>query len=274
MSELLEQIVARLRAASIVDAEREAERIVSAALAGPDSSARGWAMAEERAQGKPLAYILGRETFMGIELVVAPGALVPRDETHLLGYTALELLRSSGIDAPRVVDMCCGSGNLACAIASHLPTASLWASDLTSGCVDVARRNVTQLGLEQRVHVGQGDLFAGLSNLGLETTIDMIVCNPPYISAKRLLEDRAHLVEHEPREAFDGGPYGLSIHQRVIKECLPFLRPLGRLLFEIGLGQERQLQLLFARAKVYEDVRFVHDAQGQARVALGRRKAA
>jgi hypothetical protein len=90
-------------------------------------------------------YQKGRVPFMGVELIVAPGALVPRDETELLGRIALETL--GAIAAPRVIDMCCGSGNLACALAHRLPGAAVWASDLTSGCVEVARRNVQLLGL-------------------------------------------------------------------------------------------------------------------------------
>lgn len=277
MTDLLERIAAKLQSASIADADGEARRIVAAAHEAGDAAAietRALDMATERAGGKPLGYVLGREMFMGIELIVAPGALVPRDETQLLGNTALELLRRSALAAPRVIDMCCGSGNLACAIASHVAGAHVWASDLTDGCVDVARRNVTHLNLQSRIQVAQGDLFAGFAGLGLEGTIDMIVCNPPYISAKRLGEDRAHLLAHEPREAFDGGPYGLSLHQRVIKECLPFLRPGGHLLFEIGLGQDRQVKILFERAKVYEDIQLVSNAAGEIRVARGRLKAA
>ena len=218
-------------------------------------------------------YSRGRVGFMGVELLIAPGALVPREETELLGRTALELLRCPEASAPRIVDMCCGSGNLACAIACNLPEATVWASDLTDGCVEVARRNVASLGLERRVRVCQGDLFAGLANLGLEGTIDAIVCNPPYISAQRLAGDRAHLLEHEPRAAFDGGPYGLDIHRRVLRDAPAFLRAGGMLLFEVGLGQARQVRTLFERAGNYEDVRLVCDAAGEARVALGRKKA-
>ena len=219
-------------------------------------------------------YQRGHVTFMGLDLVIAPGALVPREETELLGYRTVELLHGLGLGAPRVIDMCCGSGNLACAIASKVPAAEVWASDLTDGCVAVARRNVVHTQLGNRVHVHQGDLFAGFEGIGLEGTIDVIACNPPYISEGRLEGDRAELLEHEPREAFAAGPYGLSIHQRVIKEALGFLKPGGTLLFEFGLGQDRQLKLLFDRAKQYEDVRFAHNQAGEARVVLGRRKLA
>lgn len=213
----------------------------------------------------------GRQSFLGVDLLCGPGALVPRPETELLGRTALASVREAG-DAPRVVDMCCGAGNLASAIAVHAPSARVWAADLTDGCVGWARRNVDALGLADRVTVAQGDLFAAFAGLGLESTIDVIVCNPPYISSGRLGGDRASLLDHEPREAFDGGPYGLSIHQRVIRDALAFLRPGGRLWFEIGLGQEKQVRLLFERARLYEDIALVPNEHGAVRVVGGRVK--
>jgi release factor glutamine methyltransferase len=265
---LLEEISGLLAGGGIAEPALEAERIVSAAGAAP---AQARAMAQRRAAGAPLAYVLGRETFMGVELIAAEGALAPREETELLGRSALQAL--SGIAAPRVIDMCCGSGNLACALARHLPAARVWASDLTDGCVSVARRNVAHTGVADRVSVAQGDLFAGLAGLGLEGSIDAVVCNPPYISQAKLAGERAGLLQHEPREAFDGGPYGLSIHQRVVRDAVAFLRPGGVLLFEIGLGQERQVKILFERAKAYEEIRLVPNAAGEVRVASARRRA-
>jgi release factor glutamine methyltransferase len=216
------------------------------------------------------AYQSGRRRFMGLDLHVAPGALVPRDETELLGATALRELRALGADerALTVVDMCCGSGNLACGLAAALPRLTVVACDLTDGCVAVARRNVADLGLSERVRVLQGDLFAPLSGQGLEGKVDAVVCNPPYISTGKLASDSAGLLDHEPREAFDGGAYGISIHQRVIREALPFLGPGAPLLFEFGAGQGRQLGALFARARDYRGFALVEDAQGEPRVAL------
>jgi release factor glutamine methyltransferase len=203
--------------------------------------------------------------FMDVELLVEPGVLLPRAETELLGTTALELLPANS----RVIDMCCGSGNLACAIASRRPDVRIWASDLTDACVSLARKNAAHLGAAERVTVVQGDLFSALQDL--EGTIDLVVCNPPYISRAKLAGERAVLLANEPREAFDGGPYGLSIHQRVVREALPFLKPGGWLLFEIGLGQARQVRLLFERTRAYEDLRTVANAAGEARVIAGRK---
>ncbi|MEB0160977.1 hypothetical protein QN405_25495, partial [Pseudomonas sp. AH2 (2023)] len=86
-----------------------------------------------------------------------------------------------------------------------------------------------------------------------------------------LEHERASLLEHEPRAAFDAGPYGLAIHQRVIKEAVELLTPNGFLLFEFGLGQERQMTALFTRSKRYRDVRFVTNADGAPRVAVAQR---
>lgn len=275
MNILLDEIITILQRGGVAGAAAEADRIVHAAQASTpaDHARAARAMAERRAAGAPLAYVIGHAMFMGVELIVAEGALAPREETELLGNTALAAIRSCGSAAPRVIDMCCGSGNLACAIAYHLPAASVWASDLTDGCIAVTRRNVEHVGVSGRVVVAQGDLFGGLAGLGLEGTIDAVICNPPYISQGKLATDRAELLDHEPREAFDGGPYGLSIQQRVVKEALPFLRPGGILLFEIGLGQDRQVKMLFDRAKVYEDIRLVANAAGEVRVVSGRKSA-
>ncbi len=272
MTDLLDEVTRLLRAAGDSDAESDALAICEASGNGAGSPGRDAAleMARRRAAGEPLAYVVGHHKFMGVRLLVAEGALIPRAETELLAGRALEELRRTETPSPRVIDMCCGAGNLACAIASHWTSAGVWASDLTEACVALARRNAEQLGLPERVRISQGDLFSGLAGLGLEGTVDVIVCNPPYISVGRLASDRAVLLEHEPREAFDGGPYGLSIHQRVVKEALPFLRPGGVLLFEVGLGQDRQVKLLFDRTRRYEDVSLTANAAGEVRVVSGR----
>jgi release factor glutamine methyltransferase len=218
------------------------------------------------------AYGKGSTTFMGVVLLVAPGALVPRPETELLGRTAVETLRAMALPAPRVIDMCCGAGNLACAIALHVPEAQIWASDLTDGCVEVARRNVKHHGLSRRVGVHQGDLFSAFADADLEGSIDAIVCNPPYISDKRLEGDRSHLLELEPREAFAAGPYGLSIHMRVVKDAPRYLRPGGALMFEVGLGQDRQVTILLERSRRFEAIDVVKNEAGEGRVVSARCK--
>lgn len=274
MTTLLDEIAAILERNNIANTLVEADRIVRAAqaLTHDNHAAAARAMAERRVTGVPLAYVTGHEIFMGIDLIAVEGALVPREVTELLGNAALDVLRSSSSTAPRVIDMCCGSGNLACAIAHYQPNAHVWASDLTDDCIAVSRRNVEHIGVADRVNVIQGDLFAGLAGLDLEGTVDVVVCGPPFISQSKLATTSAWLLQHEPREAFDGGPYGITIHQRVIKEVLPFLRPGGSLVLEIGLGQERQVKMLFDRVNAYEDIQSVVNLAGEVLVMSGRRR--
>jgi release factor glutamine methyltransferase len=230
---------------------------------------------EEHGDSVDATLARGRVRFMGVELHAAPGAIIARKETETLGHRAVGVLRERVKEHGRqvVIDMCCGSGNLASAIAWHVEETEVWASDLTDGAIAVARKNVETLGLAHRVNVKQGDLFHPLhEETHLHGKVDLIVCNPPYISTGKLEKERAELLLREPREAFDGGPYGIAIHQRVVKEALTFLKPGGHLLFEIGVGQARQVTLLFGRARSYEEVEHVTDSTGEVRVLHSRRK--
>lgn len=203
--------------------------------------------------------------FLSISILAGPGVLVPRAETELLGRTAIALLAE--VDDPLVIDMCCGSGNLGLAIAGARADAEVVLSDLTDETVAQARSNAHRLALEGRVQVGQGDLFAGAAPLLGGRKADLIVCNPPYISSGKLETEAAHLLDREPREAFDGGAYGIAVHQRLIAEAPDHLKPLGWLTFEFGLGQDRQVAMLLKRSGRYGAVQFAQDGLGQPRVA-------
>ncbi len=232
--------------------------------------AREHAVSETEREWVARARATGRVTFLGLDLVAMPGTLVPRTETELLARVAVEKLVALE-RATRVVDMCCGSGNIACAIAVRVPNARVWASDSSDHAVANTRANVVDLMLAERVEIIQGDLLAALVGRELEGSIDLMTCNPPYISTSRLERDRRALLDAEPREAFDGGPYGLTAHQRVIKDALPYLHVGGWLVLEIGVGQERQVDWLFARAKGYDATEHLTDGDGHVRVVLAER---
>lgn len=206
--------------------------------------------------------------FLGVDLDVGGDVLRPRAETELLARAAQDLL-SEVPGNPLCIDMCCGSGNLALALATSSPNAKVWASDLTDGTVASARHNVARLGLGGRVSVVQGDMFAALAGLGLEEAVDLIVANPPYISTRRLVDgDRAYLLEKEPREAFDGGPYGIALHSRLIVEAPAFLKAGGWLGFEFGVGQDRQVAALLKRSRVFGEPVWHRNEAGEPRVAF------
>jgi release factor glutamine methyltransferase len=201
--------------------------------------------------------------FLGIAIETGPGVLIPRAETELAARAAIERCGERAV----FVDVCCGAGNLACAIAIARPLARGWALDLTDRCVALTRRNLARLGLTDRVEVRQGDLLAPLADLP-PGSVDLVVCNPPYLSTAKLAtrDDLAG----EPREAFDGGPYGVTLHQRVAREAKALLRPGGWLVCELGLGQERQLQLVLQRAHGYEQITMIDNPQGAPRAVAAR----
>ena len=219
------------------------------------------------------AYARGHACFMGLPMLVAPGVLVPREETEHLARCAIAVLADRTAAVSTVIDMCCGCGNLACVIARHVPESRVWASDLSEEAVAIARRNATFHGVADRLQILEGDLFGALAGAGLEGAVDVIVCNPPYISEARLGGDRAHLLEREPRIAFAAGAYGISIHQRVARDALAFLRPGGVLLFEVGLGQDRQVQRLVERTGGYDDITISTDTAGRGRVIVAHKRA-
>ncbi|HJV48222.1 MAG TPA: class I SAM-dependent methyltransferase [Geothrix sp.] len=257
-----------------VGAESEADKIIESARSAHPDAFPGIALewAAKRAEGAPLGLITGRERFLGVDLLARQDVLAPREETEILGREVLDILQGLSEEDPtrelRMIDMGCGSGNLACAAAVAVPRLRVWASDITASCADLTRANVAHLSLQERIQVSQGDLFAPLVGLGLEGTMDLVVMNPPYIPTASLEKSHAGLLQHEPREAFDGGPYGVSILTRLLQEAPPFLKKDGHLLFEFGLGQARIVQALVERKQLYADLRFAVDGHGDARAAI------
>jgi len=121
------------------------------------------------------------------------------------------------------------------------------------------------------VEVFQGDLFEPLRGRGLEASMDIVEMNPPYIASTSLEKQKAELLNHEPREAFDGGPFGISIMTRLIREAPAFLKQDGYLLFEFGQGQAKQVRMLGERSKLYSEIMFASDQNGEPRVAIFKR---
>lgn len=193
------------------------------------------ALTSQRLSGQPLAHLSRRQHFMGLDMLVGPEALIPRIETEQLGRLALGLLQDA--KRPCVLDLCTGCGNLALAIAHHAPQAQVWGGDLSGEAVALARRNAQHLGLSQRVDFRVGDLFAPFDEPALRGQFDLIMCNPPYISSAKVDKLPAEIHQHEPRLAFDGGPLGVNVLRRLLREAALFLRPGGWLALEVGRGQ-------------------------------------
>jgi release factor glutamine methyltransferase len=213
----------------------------------------------------------GTVEFLGIPLLVESGVLVPREETELLSQKAIDVLAAGNGRKRIVVDMCCGAGNLACAIALKAPNVEVWGSDLSHQSVQLSRKNVEYCQVGDIVTIVQGDLFEPLEEAGIKGCVDVIACNPPYIPEKTINGPLADLLELEPIEAFEAGPYGISFHQGVTNRAVSWLRAGGALLFEFGLGQERLVKTIIKRTGVFSDVELFPDKEGNPRVAMARK---
>jgi len=225
-----------------------------------------------RMGGEPLSYLTGRQTFFGIEMLAGPEALIPRKETEIVCRGALGKLPPA--EPCKVIDVCCGAGNLGLAIAVTLPRAVVMGSDLAPEAVALANRNAAFLGLSGRASFQAGDLFAPFDVPETLGQIDLVICNPPYISSARVAQMPREISAFEPRLAFDGGPFGVRILTRLVREARKFLKPEGWLAFEVGLGQGAAMRKILEGSPLYRDVESLPDAAGETRALLARAAAA
>jgi len=233
------------------------------------------AIISQRLAGAPLAHLTGRQQFMNTELLADARALIPRKETELLGYTALNILESIRPNAAiglRAIDLCTGSGNLACAMAKLMPELHVTGSDISIEALTCAMENRSFLNLDpQRVNFIASDLFNSFSPIACRQKISMIICNPPYISEAKVVQLADEIIQHEPSQAFNGGPLGLSILTRLVKESAEYLAGQGWVCCEVGLGQGKWLAQRFERTNAYRRVITVPDINGEIRVVAAQR---
>jgi len=229
------------------------------------------ASVQQRLRGMPLAYISGRQSFMGMDLMASPEALIPRKETELLAGCAIDILQ--GLDDGKklsVIDVCTGAGNVALAIAKALENANVFASDLSVEAIALAEKNREMHALSDRVGLYTGDLLEPFRKLDLEDGVDMITCNPPYISSAKVPAMASEISEHEPEMAFNGGVFGINLMRKLIAEAPEFIGSGGYLLFEVGLGQGLAMQKQVSKLREYDEVKTVADAEENVRVIVAR----
>lgn len=225
-----------------------------------------------RRAGTPLAHLTQRQTFLGLEYLSGPDALIPRRETEILGRAALgKLDRLARERGPlRVLDVCTGSGNLALAYAWYVPAVHVYASDLCPQAVSLARRNRAHLGLDERVQVVQGDLLEPFDSPQFLGQCDFVSANPPYISAAKVDEMPAEIARFEPAAAFNGGVYGVSILKRLLAGAARFLKPHSWFGVEVGRGQGAGVVRQLRNNPAFAEVETFRDGSGDVRAVFAR----
>jgi release factor glutamine methyltransferase len=250
------EVVTALRAAGCVFAEDEA-RLLTEAARSPDHLAE---LVARRVAGEPLEVVVGWAEFCGLRIAVDPGVFVPRRRTEFLAQHAIAL---TGPDAV-AVDLCCGSGAVAAALAATVRPAELHAADLDPAAVRCARRNLAGLAA-----VHQGDLYAALPG-DLRGRVDVLVANAPYVPTDAIGTMPPEARDHEPLVALDGGADGLDVLRRVLADAPEWLAPRGHVLVESSLGQAPVLAAAAAAAGLHPEVAHSEDLAATILIATRR----
>jgi release factor glutamine methyltransferase len=224
-------------------------------------------LVKRRAEGSPVAYLVGKKEFFSLSLAVNSGVLIPRPDTETLVVTFLELFK--GHDSPVAVDVGTGSGCIPLACVSRHRTARFHAVDLSGAALNVARKNAETLNLSDRVTFHQGDLLAPVSSLG---PFDAVVSNPPYIATATIPTLDVGVRQYEPHLALDGGEDGLRVVSRLIEQAVPLLKLGGHLILEIGSDQELPVRDLIGSQPTLALAPTIRDAANHPRVVRATRR--
>jgi release factor glutamine methyltransferase len=203
------------------------------------------ALAARRLKREPVARILGHKEFWSLPLIVTADVLVPRPETETVVETALDALGRDGtkMEMLRTLDIGTGSGALLLALLKELPKAIGLGTDISPAATEVARANAERCGLKDRCTFMNCDIADGING-----EFDLVVSNPPYVARGDIATLQPEVRDYEPTIALDGGPDGLDAYRAIATQVPRLLRPGGRLIVELGAGQEAAVAALFTKA--------------------------
>lgn len=221
-----------------------------------------------RAEREPLQYILGHAAFRDLELAVDRRVLIPRPETEVLVDEVLAWARASGGEGLSAVDLGTGSGAIALALLHEGPFARVVATDASSDALAVAGENARSTGLEGRLELREGSLFAALRSV---EAFDVLVSNPPYVAEAEAPTLEPEVASWEPAAALFGGPDGLAVIRALVAGAGAHVRAGGLLALEVGAGQAGLVVAEVEETGEYDDVRVRRDLAGRERVVLATR---
>lgn len=210
----------------------------------------------------PIQYIIGQADFMGEKFLVQPDVLIPRDETELLVRQAIEIIKEKNFT--QILDMCTGSGCIACMIAK-LTNAQVIGADISTEALHIAFSNMEKFELFNRASFRKSDIY---SKIRAEEKFDMIVSNPPYIPPK-FKETIQKEVSFEPELAlYTSDEKGLEFYKKITEGAVDYLNNGGYLMFELGLGQSRDVAEIM-NTNGFKDIKVLKDLANIDRVIFG-----
>jgi release factor glutamine methyltransferase len=268
------RLCAEMLMAHLLECDRVALHRGSSDELSTDEAARFEALLARRAAREPVQQIVGHTEFWSLNIRCDSSALIPRPETEVVVETVLGVLKNSA--APIIADIGTGTGCIAIALATELPGARLYASDISRDALALAARNLAAHGLTQRVQLIEGDMAEPFLKQGLAGRFDAIVCNPPYVAESEKATLQPEVRDYEPDAALYGGGDGLQVLARLLAETGPLLKPGGHLIVEIAQGQAPAVRDLAdkparpepSRRAAWRVIRTIADPAGIERVLL------
>lgn len=216
---------------------------------------------KRRSVGEPFAYIAGHREFMSLDFAVDKRVLIPRPETELLVETVIENHKNA---TPHILDVCTGSGAIACSLAVYIENAVVCGIDISEDALEVARQNAKNL-----VPKGNISFFKAnaLEKISLNEKFDIVVSNPPYIESSIIETLDTDVKNHEPRLALDGGNDGLIFYRKIVQNIDNILKPDGMIYFEIGYNQGEAVCAIME--KRFRNISITKDYAGLDRIVCG-----
>jgi release factor glutamine methyltransferase len=248
---------------------RREQLVVASDLTMAPAAARGFeTLLQRRLAREPVAYITGTQEFWSLDFTVKPDVLIPRPDTERLVEVALLCAARFPTSKPlRIVDLCTGSGVVAVSLACELPSAQIYATDISAAGLAIARGNAAAHQVAARVQFFIGDLFDALVPRP-EAGFDLIVCNPPYVRRDEIVTLAPEVSRWEPRAALDGGADGLDFYRRIVSAAPDYLAKQGALALEIGADMASEVSALCAARGRYRQFEIFQDYSGRDRVIL------
>ncbi|MDE2490028.1 MAG: peptide chain release factor N(5)-glutamine methyltransferase [Elusimicrobia bacterium] len=223
-----------------------------------------WDWVKRRGRREPIAYIVGTQPFLGLDLEVSRDCLIPRPETEELVLECERLIAS--VPAPKILEIGTGTGCAAIALSQLLPQATIFATDVSDKALALALKNAIAHNVHHRIRFVREDLFSDRQSL--RGWADLVVSNPPYVPSRDV--DRLEPeVRMEPRLALDGGPDGLDAIRAIVAGAPKMLKSGGALALEIEERQGAAVSRLL-NAAGFSGVHVRKDASGRDRIAVGR----
>src|SRR5512139_3747345 len=222
-------------------------------------------LVRHRAAREAVAYLIGYRDFWSLKIAGEKGVLIPRQETELLVEEALKIFKRGAEDGLQItiLEPGTGSGALSIALAQELKQCSIYATDISPAAIKIAQRNIRTHGCAGRVQFIQCD---SMTSFRQKEIFDLIVSNPPYICSADMAGLAPEIREHEPVEALDGGPDGLSFYCQWISQMPVLLKNNGWAVLEMGAGQSAAVSKLFQNTGAFADVQKVKDYAGHERI--------